>query len=90
MDSASFGWHDIVGTAGVLLIVSAFLLIQLKKLTSGHLSYSLLNGIGAVLILISLTVDFNWAAALIEIFWLAISVLGIVLWIRRRQLEREW
>ena len=89
MDSAWFGWHDIVGTAGVLLIVSAFLLIQLKKLTSDHLSYSVLNGVGAALVLISLTVDFNLAAAIIEVFWLAISVLGIGLWIRRRQLGRE-
>ena len=89
MDSASFGWHDIVGTAGVVLIVSAFLLIQLKKLTSDHLSYSILNGTGAALVLVSLSVDFNLAAAIIEVFWLAISVLGIGLWVRRRQLGRE-
>ena len=89
MDSAWFGWHDIVGTAGVLLIVSAFLLIQLKKLMSDHLSYSVLNGVGAALVLISLTVDFNLAAAIIEVFWLAISVLGIGLWTRRRQLGKK-
>jgi paired small multidrug resistance pump len=40
--------------------------------------YSLLNAIGAALLLISLTVDFNLGATVIEGCWLAISFYGLV------------
>jgi hypothetical protein len=54
--------------------------LQLGRLTHEHLSYSLVNGLGAVLILVSLTFDYNMSAFIIEAAWLAISVLGVVLY----------
>ncbi len=71
-------WYDFVGSAGVFLIVLGYLLIQLNKLTNNDLIYSLLNAIGAALIIVSLFYDFNLSSFIIEAFWLILSLVGIV------------
>ena len=75
-------WHDISGSAGVILVVGCYLFLQLRRLATESLSYSHLNAIGAALILVSLSVEFNLSAVLIELFWLIISVYGIFGWFR--------
>ena len=74
----SFEWHDIVGTVGALLVIGAYLLLQLQKIQPTDISYPVCNGVGACLILISLSIDFNMAAFLIQIAWVVISGVGIV------------
>jgi len=71
-------WHDLAGSAGVILIVGAYLLLQLEHVDSNELSYLLANALGAALILVSLFVEFNLSAFLMELFWLAISLFGLV------------
>ena len=71
-------WHDIIGTAGAAMILVSYFLLQMERLSGTDLAYSVINGLGAALILISLSVDFNLSAFIVEAFWLAISVLGIV------------
>lgn len=61
----------------MLLMVIAYLLLQLEKLSSAAVSYLALNAIGAVLVIISLTVRFNLSAFLMEAFWLLISLFGL-------------
>lgn len=61
----------------MLLMVVAYLLLQLEKLSSAAVSYLALNAIGAVLVIISLTVRFNLSAFLMEAFWLLISLYGL-------------
>jgi hypothetical protein len=70
-------WYDLAGSAGVVLIVAAFLLLQLERVASNGLLYLIANAIGAALILLSLSFDFNLSAFLMEAFWLAISLLGL-------------
>ena len=70
-------WFDLAGFVGVLLIVVAYLLLQLNKLPSSALSYSLLNAVGALLVMVSLLFDFNLSAFLMEAFWFLISLLGL-------------
>jgi hypothetical protein len=70
-------WHDLAGSAGVILIVGAYLMLQLEHVGSTELSYLLANTLGAALILVSLFVEFNLSAFLMELFWLAISLLGL-------------
>ena len=72
-----YGWFDLVGNLGVLLMVIAYLLLQLEKLSSSALSYLLLNAVGAVLVMISLMFRFNLSAFLMEAFWLLISLYGL-------------
>ncbi len=68
--------HDVIGAIGVTLIIATYFALQAGRLRTGF-RYSLLNGVGAAMILYSLIFDFNLAAFLVEAFWLAISVYGI-------------
>jgi len=72
-----YSWFDLVGNIGVLLMVVAYLLLQLEKLSSSAVSYLLLNAAGAVLVIISLRFRFNFSAFLMEAFWLLISLYGL-------------
>jgi hypothetical protein len=71
----TFAWYDILGTLGVGIIVLTYVLLQLERVRSDQLSYSLLNAIGALLILISLYYTFNLPSFIVEFFWLLISLL---------------
>lgn len=75
--SLDYLWHDVLGTIGVGCIVGAYLLLQLGSLQVEQLRYSLLNALGAGLILVSLRYSFNASAAMVEGFWLVISVFGV-------------
>ena len=68
---------DLVRFIGVLLIIVAYLLLQLDKLPSSSPSYSLLNAAGALLIIVSLIFAFNLSAFVVEVFWFLISLLGL-------------
>ena len=69
---------DLVGNIGVGMIVVTYLLLQLDKISSSDVAYSALNAVGASLIVASLIVDFNLSALLMEVFWVLISLMGIV------------
>ena len=70
-------WFDVAGFTGVLLIIVAYLLLQLEKLPSSSPRYSLLNAVGALLIIVSLIFKFNLSAFVVEAFWFLISLLGL-------------
>jgi multidrug transporter EmrE-like cation transporter len=74
----NYQWFDFVGNVGVFLILVSYLLLQIEKIESKSVSYSLTNAIGAVLIIISLCFDFNLSSFTIEVFWLLISLYGLV------------
>src|SRR5882724_1482026 len=73
----NFHLFDLAGFIGVLLIVVAYLLLQLDKLPSSSPRYSLLNAGGALLIIVSLIFAFNLSAFIVEAFWFLISLLGL-------------
>lgn len=77
--------YDILGILGVAFILSAYLALQLERLSPQSVLYSLLNAIGAALILLSLYFDFNLSAALIESAWLLISIFGLFKALSSRQ-----
>ncbi|TRX56939.1 CBU_0592 family membrane protein [Thalassomonas sp. M1454] len=68
---------DIIGMMGTVLVVLAFFLIQMNKIDPKSLNYNLLNLIGAILLLISLCINFNLASFVIEIFWIIASIVGL-------------
>ncbi len=72
-----YSLFDFAGNIGVLMMVVAYLLLQLDKLASSSITYLLLNAAGAVLVMISLVVRFNLSAFLMEAFWLLISLFGL-------------
>ena len=73
----NFHLFDLAGFIGVLLIVVAYLLLQLNKLPSSSPKYSLMNAGGALLIIVSLVFAFNLSAFIVEAFWFLISLLGL-------------
>lgn len=77
--------YDIVGTIGVALIIVTYAGVQLRKMEVRSLTYSALNLLGALMILVSLAYNFNLASVVIEIFWIIISLWGIVVWIKTRK-----
>ena len=81
----SYSWFDFLGTIGVAVIIVTYLLLQLDRLKSSSLTYSMLNGLGAMLILFSLLFKFNLSAFIVEMFWVLISVLGLVRYFRARR-----
>lgn len=73
----TLNWYDAAGFTGVILIIVAYLLLQLNKLPSSSPLYSGLNAIGALLVIVSLLFDFNVSAFLMEAFWFLISLMGL-------------
>jgi hypothetical protein len=75
-------WFNILGTIGVGTIIVTYILLQTGRLRSDSLYYSLLNAVGAILILISLYFEFNFPSFVVEFFWLLISIFGIGKYLR--------
>jgi len=73
----NIGAPDIVGFIGVAFIVATYFLSQIGRMDVSRPLYPALNGLGALFILYSLAYTFNAASFVIELFWLAISVVGL-------------
>lgn len=78
---------DILGSIGAATIVTTYMLLQMGKVRSDQVWYSVLNFVGAALILFSLYFKFNLSAFLIEIFWVFISLYGI--WKNSRSCDQK-
>ncbi|MBN2963854.1 hypothetical protein JWV37_03590 [Sulfurospirillum sp. T05] len=70
-----FQW---IGFFGMACVVYAYFLIQAEKVHKSDKLYQWLNLIGAILLIISLLVHFNLGSFLIEVFWIGITVYGMV------------
>ncbi|HEX5886215.1 MAG TPA: hypothetical protein VFY67_16860 [Pyrinomonadaceae bacterium] len=85
----TYGPLDFVGNIGVVVLMVAYLMLQLNKLSSAGLAYSVLNAAGASLIIVSLLYDFNLSALLMEVFWVLISFVGIYRYFRLKALRSQ-
>jgi hypothetical protein len=74
----NYAWYDFVGNVGVALIILTYILLQLEKIRSEQILYSVLNALGASLIIVSLVFNFNFSAFIVEFFWVLISLFGII------------
>jgi len=77
MTLENFTFPDAVGLIGVGMILVTYGALTLEKMDPKGWMYSAGNGLGALLILISLYYSFNLASFVIEIAWLAISAFGL-------------
>ncbi|MEO6065240.1 MAG: hypothetical protein ABIP49_05620 [Lysobacterales bacterium] len=85
MQNFDVAWYDVIGLAGVGLLLLAYLLMQAGRMQGDDLRYQLLNLIGALGILISLLYEFNLSAFVIETAWFLISLYGITRGLRSRR-----
>ncbi len=77
-------WYDVVGLAGTLMILAAFFMQQIGKLSGTALSYQAMNLFGAAGILVSLLGAFNMAVFLLEAAWVLVSAYGIFRTLKQR------
>jgi hypothetical protein len=84
-----YGLLDLIGNIGVVMLIITYLMLQLNKLRSDGLAYSVLNAFGASLIVLSLLVNFNLSAMLMEVFWVLISFVGLYRYFRLKALRSQ-
>jgi hypothetical protein len=71
-----FDWANIVGLIGSALFVGGFAYANAVE-SMNKVLFNLLNLVGALLLLISLSVHFNLAAFVLEACWAVIALLGL-------------
>lgn len=77
---------DLVGFAGSFFIVAAFAYSNLTTQMNA-LWFNVANFIGAALLTISLTVNFNLPTMVLEIVWMAIALFGMTKALMKRRAE---
>ena len=78
-DPVTVGFSRAIGVTGFLLYVMNYTALTLRWLSSDHITYFVISGLAASLVLIGLMQEFNLASALIQIFWIAISTVAILI-----------
>ena len=68
---------DVIGIIGSVLFIGGFLYANVAQALN-KLLFNIINLVGAILLLISLSVNFNLAAVVLEIAWGIIALFGIV------------
>jgi len=66
------------GILGAAILVVAYFANQTGRLRSDAWPFPAANIAGALLILVSLMVNWNLPSVVIEVFWLAISLYGLI------------
>ena len=79
-----FGLHDLAGLIGSVIIILAYFATQQGWFAANDPRFAWANLIGAVLIIFTLTIDWNLAAFVMEVFWILISVYGLARHYARR------
>ena len=79
---------DVIGLIGSALFIAAFAYANLSK-TLNKALFNLANLIGSILLLISLAVNFNLAAFVLETAWGLIAAVGLVMALRTKMRSRQ-
>lgn len=66
------------GMIGMAFVVFAYFAVERDWVNNKEVKFYVINLIGAILLLISLLVNFNLGSFIIEIFWITISMRGII------------
>jgi hypothetical protein len=69
--------HDVLGLIGVALAIFCYTRLQWHRDYAKQLSYSLLNFLGTILIIISLLNKWNLAAFISNAVWGLVSLYGV-------------
>ena len=77
---------DFIGLTGVALLIVTYALLQLDKINPKGFWYSFNNLLVAILVTVSLIYTPNLASIVIEIFWFLISLYGVVMFFKRKDL----
>ncbi|HTV87921.1 MAG TPA: hypothetical protein VME41_02795 [Stellaceae bacterium] len=70
--------YDVVGFAGATIAIVAYFMNQQRWLSSENWRFPAANLLAASVILVSLVFEWNFPSVVIEIFWAAISLWGLI------------
>lgn len=70
--------YTLAGLAGFVVYVMAYALLQFGVFSGHSVAYTVSNTVAAALVLVSLIAEFNLAAALIQVTWIAIGLVGMI------------
>ena len=79
----TFDWANIIGLVGSAMMVVAYAYSNIAK-QMNFVFFNLLNLVGSLLLIWSLTVHFNLASMALEIVWTLIALLGLVKAMKRK------
>lgn len=74
---------ELIGIGGFCLYVTTYSLLTLRFISGNSVIYFCMNLTAASCVLTGLTVSFNLAAALIQVFWITMSLIGIAMRLTR-------
>ncbi len=75
---------DMIGFAGSFCIVAAYAYSNISA-AMNMIAFNLINLLGAALLTVSLTVNFNLPTMVLEIVWMAIALFGLARALHQRQ-----
>jgi hypothetical protein len=79
---------DVIGLVGSALFIGAFAYANITKHLN-KVAFNLANLVGSILLLISLAVNFNLAAFVLETAWGLIAAAGLVMAVLARSREKR-
>lgn len=85
----AYTWSDFVGNIGVALLIGTFAMLQFDKIDAKGFWYSFNNLMVAILLMINLYFKPNLSSIIIEIFWILLSIYGLVKFYKSRSREHE-
>lgn len=80
---------DLIGLTGVALLIVTYALLQLDRIDPKGFWYSFNNLMVAILVTVSLIYTPNLASIVIEVFWFLISLYGVVMFYKRKDLTKQ-
>jgi hypothetical protein len=75
---------DAIGVAGFGLYVLNYTLLTFRRIKTECVLYFVINGTAASMVLVGLSSSFNLASAMIQIFWVGISIVAIIIRLRSK------
>ena len=70
--------HQLVQIAGALLILSGFVLAQVRVLDPQSLWYLVVNLVGSVILTVDAWREAQWGFLLLELVWAIVSAWGLI------------
>jgi hypothetical protein len=77
-------WSQVLSVMGALLVLTAFAANQMKRLTTDHVSYQVMNLIGGTVLCLAAIGVRQAGLILMEGAWAVISLIGLVRVLTRR------
>ncbi len=81
-----FSVLEAIGVAGFVTYVTTYTLLTVGILTSRCVTYFCLNLLASSMVLLGLMASFNLASAMIQVFFMTMSGIGIILRLMPRKL----